>query len=92
MNIPKSPEFKERSEGHADIWECSLQEFINKASPVLDEHWHKNKLDIKVVKLAAQLLRMEYDSKELKGTIDYEVTSAIDNALVYLVNVCGEDV
>ena len=91
-SIPKSKEFKERSEGHHGIWKCSLEEFIEKVLPILKEKQSKHRLKNKVVKVAAQFLRIKFDEKELAGTIEYEVNKAIDESLIYFVNVLGEDV
>lgn len=91
-SIPKSKEFKERSEGHPELWQCSLDEFIEKVLPTLKAKQSKHKLKNKVVKMAAQFLRLKFDLKELAGTIEYEVNKAIDESLIYFVNVLGEDV
>ena len=58
--------------------------------PVLQAHQVKNKLQKKVVVTASQFLRIKFDKKELQGTIDYEVSSAIYMALVYYANCLGE--
>lgn len=84
--------FKEKAYGHPEIWECALDEFINKVAPVLQDHQKRNKLKPKVVSLAADFLRLKFDAKELKGTVEYEVCNAIDMALIYYVNVLGEEV
>jgi hypothetical protein len=84
--------FKEKAYGHPELWECSLQEFIDKVSPVVQEHWNKHNLKKKVVLLAASFLRIKFERKELKGTIEYEVCSAIECAAIYFVNVLGEEV
>lgn len=91
-SIPKSKEFKEKSEGHPEIWRCSLEEFIEKVLPVLKEKQSKHQLKNKVVKVAAQFLRIGFDNKELAGTVEYEVNKAIDESLIYFVNILGEDV
>lgn len=83
---------KEKAYGHPELWECTLDEFIAKASVVLMEHRDKNKLKPKVVSLAAQFLRIEFEAKTLKGTVEYEVSRAIDGALIYFVNVAGEEI
>ena len=91
-SIPKSKEFKEKSEGHPEIWKCSLEEFIEKVLPILKEKQSKHQLENKVVKVAAQFLRIGFDKKELAGTVEYEVDKAIDESLIYFVNILGEDV
>lgn len=83
---------RNRSSGHEDIWECGLGEFIDKVSPVLSVCIVKDKLSPKVVELSAGFLRLKFDNKELKGTIDYEVKQAVQEALIYFVNVAGEDI
>lgn len=85
-------ELKEKTSGHAEIWECSFEEFTKKVIPVLRSEQLKNKLSQKVVLMAASFLRIKFDRKELKGTINNEVSLAIDNALMYYVNIKGEEV
>ena len=89
--IRKSPEFRKRSEGYPEIWECSLEEFANKVIPEVLKQSKINHLHTKVIKLGCSFLRTRYDHKELKGTIEYEVSRALDEALVYYVNGKGED-
>lgn len=88
----KAEQFKKKAYGHADIWECSLDEFIDKVIPVWQEHQKKNKLSRKVMELSAQFLRIKFDNKELKGTIEYEVAKAIEESMMYYVNIIGEDI
>lgn len=92
MNIEMAKAFRERREGHADIWECTLEEFIDKVIPIWKEHQIKNKLSRKVMELSAQFLRIKFDRKELKGTIEYEVSKAIEESMIYFVNGLGEDI
>lgn len=89
MDINK---LRERSQGHIEVWQCTVDEFIEKVMPVLKEHMTKNKLKPKVVKLAASFLRIKFDKAELKGTIEYEVATAIEESLIYHVNCLGEEV
>lgn len=88
----KESQFYERRNGYADIWECNLDEFIDKVIPAWQEHQKKNKLSKKVMELSAQFLRIKFDNKELKGTIEYEVAKAIEESMMYYVNVLGEDI
>lgn len=88
----KAEQFKEKVYGHADIWECSLDKFINKVIPVWQEHQVMNKLSKKVMELSAQFLRIKFDNKELKGTIEYEIAKAIEESMIYYINVLGEDI
>lgn len=88
----KESQFYERRNGHADIWECTLEEFIDKVILVWQEHQIKNKLSRKVMELSAQFLRIKFDNKELKGTIEYEVAKAIEESMMYYVNCLGEDI
>jgi hypothetical protein len=83
---------REKAYGHPELWVCTLEEFIEKVFPVLREHQIKNKLKRKVVILAAQFLRLHFDAKEMRGTIEYEVSKAIDESLIYYVNVAHEQV
>ena len=85
-------QFREKSQGHADIWECDEYTFVGKCATALQDHQKRNTLSPKVVKMAAQFLRIKFDKKELKGTVDYEVSTAIEEALIYYVNCKGEDV
>ena len=84
--------FKAKAYEHLELWECSLEEFIEKVIPVMQDHQKRNKLKPKVVRTAAVFLRMRFDSKELKGTIEYEVSKAIEESLIYYVNCLGEEV
>lgn len=88
----KSEHFKTKAYGHPELWECTLEEFIEKVSPVLQAQQIKHNLKNKVAKTAAGFLRLKFDNKELKGKVEYEVAKAIDEALIYYVNVLGEDV
>jgi hypothetical protein len=92
QEIPMAPAFKERAYGHPEIWECTLDEMINKCSPVLQAQWNKHKLKKEVVKLAASFLRIKFERKQLKGEIGYEVCQAIDESLIYHVNCLGVEV
>lgn len=91
-SISMSEYFRKRSLGHPEIWECTLQEMIAKVQPVFLEIQKTHNLPHKVVKFACGYMRYKFDNKELKGTIAYEVDSAIDYSLVYFTNVLGEDV
>lgn len=84
--------FKKKAYGHAELWECSLEEFIEKVAPVLAEHQRRNKLQAKVIDTTAGFLRIKFEWKELKGTVEYEVASAIEIALIYYVNYLGETI
>lgn len=83
---------KERAYGHSSIWECSLEQLIEKVVPVLQDHQRRNLIPDRVLKTAAHFLRIKFDRKELAGEINYEVTCAIQEALIYYVNCLGEDV
>lgn len=83
--------YQEKAYGHPEIWECTLEEFIKKVSPELQDQWTRNNLKHKVVKLAADFLRLKFDGKELKGTIKHEVAKSIEESLIYFVNVLDED-
>jgi hypothetical protein len=74
------------------MWECTLEEFIEKVVPVLQEHIQKNKLHIKVVKLAISFLRIHFEEKTLPDTVEKAVSKSIEEALIYYVNIMGEDV
>lgn len=88
----KMERLKEKAYGHPAIWECTLEEFIEKVAHVLQEHQNKNNFKRKVFETAAGFLRLKFDNKELKGEIEYEVAKAIENSLMYYANVLGEDV
>ena len=93
MNQDIASKLRDNAYGHADIWECTLDEFIAKVLPVVQEHYKKHSdLTPKVIKLAMQFLRLHFDAKELKGTIEHEVSRAIDESLIYYVNCTGEGV
>ena len=82
----------ERRQGHPDLWECTLQEFIDKTIPEMQAQQQKHTIGMKVVKTACAFLRIKFDRKELKGTVEYEVANAIQEALIYYANVLGEEV
>lgn len=82
-------EYKERREGHEDIWNCTLDECFTKISPIAQEHCAKDNIDNKTIGLAANFLRIKFERKELKGTIEYEVSKAFEEALIYYTNVEG---
>jgi len=84
--------FKEKAFGHAELWDCTLDEFIEKVVPIIQKHQYKNKLKPKVIKTAIDFLHIRFNEKELKGTIEYEVSKAIEESLIYYVNCLGEDV
>jgi hypothetical protein len=79
------------TQGHPEIWACSIEDFIAKVLPVLNGHKVRNNLSTKTIKTAAQFLRLRFDKGDLTGTIDYEVAHSIEMALVYYVNVLGEE-
>jgi len=81
----------ERRTGYADIWECTLDEFIEKALPEVLKQQKKNDITHKIVKLATSFLKIKFEQKELKGTIEYEVAKAIEESMIYYTNVLGED-
>lgn len=87
----KVEQFKERRLGHTDIWECTLEEFIKKVLLECNKQQKENNITYKIMELSAQFLRIKFDNKELKGTIEYEVAKAIEESMMYYVNVCGED-
>jgi hypothetical protein len=87
-----SEQLRQKAFGHPEIWDCTLDEFIAKVFPVLQEHRTRNLLKPKVVNTAAQFLRIKFDRKELKGEIEYEVSIAIQESLIYYVNCLGEEV
>jgi len=92
MDIPKSAAYKERSEGHREIWQGTLMDAIQLLTPEIQRQQAKHKVPTKVVKTAIGFLRLKYDDHKLAGTVQHEVALAIDEALVYHVNVLGEDV
>lgn len=81
---------RERAYGHTEIWKCTLEEFGNKMAPVLLEHIEKNKLERKVYETAVSFLRIKFDRGELKGTVEYEVSTAIEESMIYYTNCLGE--
>jgi len=84
--------YKEISQGHADLWECTKDEFIKQVCDILKEQAKRNRLKPKVVTMAAQFLLIKFEKKELKGTAQHEVTKAVEESLIYFVNVLGEEV
>jgi len=81
----------DRRQGHEDIWECSLEEFVKKVLPECNKQQKENNITYKIMKLCASFLRMKFNEKELKGTIEYEVAKAIEESMIYYTNVLGED-
>jgi hypothetical protein len=59
----------DRRQGHADIWECSFEEFKEKALPEYLKQQKDNNIMNKILKLATSFLRIKFEDKELKGTI-----------------------
>jgi len=92
MDISKSAEYKERSEGHRDLWSGTLMSVIQLLTPEIQRQQTKHKVPNKVITTAIGFLRLKYDEQKLAGTVQHEVALAIDEALVYHVNVLGEDV
>lgn len=84
--------FKEKSQGHSDIWQCTLEEFVTKVSPAILQRAKKHNLKPKVVMMATSFIRNKFELGDLAGTIEYEVSKVIEEALMYYVNVLGEDV
>jgi hypothetical protein len=87
----KIEQIKKRRLGHADIWECSLEEFKVKALPEYLKQQKNNNITNKILKLATSFLRIKFEAKELKGTIEYEVAKSIEESMIYYTNVLGED-
>lgn len=81
--------YKERREGHEDIWNCTVKEFATKILPELKERSRKDRLSIKVIELAVDFLKIKYNDKKLQGTVEYEVSKAIEESLIYYTNVEG---
>lgn len=81
----------DRRQGHADIWECSLEEFKEKALPEYLKQQKNNDITHKILKLATSFLRIKFEAKELKGTIEYEVAKSIEESMMYYTNVLNED-
>lgn len=72
--------------------EMYLKQIIDKTTPVLMSHWRRNDLHRKVIEMAIKFLRIGFNKGELKETVEHEVAKAIDKALVYYVNILGEEV
>lgn len=81
----------DRRTGHTDIWECTLKEFIQKSFPEFRRQQKENDITDKILKLGCSFLRIKFEQKELKGTIEYEVAKAIEESMIYYTNVLGED-
>ena len=92
MDEKLTDKLRDKAFGHIEIWECTLEEFIEKVAPVLKSHQQKNNLSSNIIKTAAQFLRLNFDEKSLKGTIEYEVSKAIECSLMYYANVLGEEI
>jgi hypothetical protein len=92
MSLTSSQILRDKAYGHPELWECTLDEFIEKVLTVLLDHQKRNKLKRKVVETAVAFLRISFDKKELKGTIEYEVANAIQSAMIYYANCLGEEV
>jgi hypothetical protein len=84
-------EIIDRRQGHADIWECNLEEFKEKVLPEYLKQQKDNDITNKILKLAISFLRIKFEAKELKGTIEYEVAKSIEESMMYYTNVLGED-
>lgn len=81
----------DRRQGHVDIWECSLEEFKEKVLPEYLMQQKNNDITHKILKLATSFLRIKFEAKELKGTIEYEVAKSIEESMMYYTNILGED-
>jgi hypothetical protein len=84
-------EIIDRRQGHTDIWECSFEEFKEKVLPEYLRQQKDNNITHKILKLATSFLKIKFDNKELKGTIEYEVAKSIEESMIYYTNVLGED-
>lgn len=87
----KIEQIKKRRLGHEDIWECSLDEFKEKSLPEYLNQQKNNDITYKILKLATSFLRIKFEAKELKGTVEYEVAKSIEESMTYYTNVLGED-
>jgi len=83
---------KEKAYGHPEIWKCTLYELIEKVIPEIQKQQIKNKVPKRIITTAIGFLRVGFDQQKLKGTIEYEVANAIQGALIYHVNILGEEV
>lgn len=92
MDIKLRQRMIERCTGHKDIWDCSLDEFIEKVIPEYEKQILKNNISKKVYSLAMQFLRLDFDARKLAGTVEYEVANSIEAAGIYFVNVVGESI
>ena len=80
-----------RRQGHTDVWECGLEEFVKKVLPECNKQQKENNITYKIMKLCASFLRIKFNDKELKGTVEYEVAKAIEESMIYYTNVLSED-
>jgi hypothetical protein len=87
----KLEQIKNRRLGHADIWECTFEEFKEKAFPEYLRQQKNNNITNKILKLATSFLKIKFENKELKGTIEYEVAKSIEESMMYYTNVLDED-
>jgi len=92
MSAEMTAKLIERRQGHADLWDCTVDEFIQKVIPEVQSQQLKHTIGMKVVKTACSFLRIKFDRKELKGTVEYEVANAIQESLIYYANCLGEEV
>ena len=90
MESKISQELLENCSGHKEIWDCSLQDFAIKIQEALVYRATGDKLPSQVVLTATGFLKEKYTQGELQGTVSYEVSKAIDEALIYYTNVQGK--
>lgn len=64
----------------------TIEEFIIKLVPLIKKQSKENKLKPEVVKLAVDLLILKFNSKELKGSLEYEVNTAIFESIAHYGN------
>lgn len=64
----------------------TIEEFVIKLVPLIKKQSKENKLKPEVVKLAVDLLILKFNSKELKGSLEYEVNTAIFESIAHYGN------
>ena len=78
---------KEQRQGHEEMWKCSLEKFVDLVLQSLLDAQRNDNISSKEIKTAIGFLRMKFDKGMLAGTIEYEVSTAIEEAMIYHANV-----
>jgi hypothetical protein len=82
---------KKESFGYPEIWKNkTIRELEDMVVPEFMKQGNKNRLEKKVMELAIRFLRVKFDEGEMTGSIHYEVSKAIEHALMCYAY-CGKE-